>query len=488
MAERKTRVPGFVGPTASPRAPRFQCERTINFYLELSSTGEGKEKEVACLISVPGLKKLQDFGPYPIRALYTLSTNSGFIVVCGPRVLYLTSSIGTAVELGFIGSMYGKVSIADNGTQALLVDGQNGYYFNLLNPTALYQVSDPNFYPADLVTYQDGYFILNKKGTGYFFWSDIFSVDFPSLNTAGKLGAPDPVAAAYSFNRQIWLFGTKTTEAWFNSGSSGITPFERLDGRFTQVGCIAWGSIASVHDTLFWLGSNAQGGAVVYQLEGSNSVRVSTPSLEYALQSLPNLEKAEAFAYQEEGHLFYVLNADPKTTWTYDVATKQWTERQSQEAGINGRYLGQVHCSFNEEHLIGDYKTGNLYKLDFDTFTDNGEPRLKLRQAPHISEELNTLFVSLLEVDAQFGVGLPENGINTPADIEPHLILEVSRDGGQTFGHAMRASLGKVGRYLTRARFSRLGRGRDLVFRVSCTDSVALTLLGAHIGLEVGNG
>lgn len=488
MAEKKTRIPGFIGPTNNPRAPRFSCERTINFYLELSATGQGKEQEPAYLMSLPGLRKLQDLGTYPIRCLYTLSSNTGFIVVAGPRVLYLTSSTSTPVELGFIGSMYGKVSIADNGIQGLIVDGQNGYYFNVAEPELLYQVNDPNFYPADVVTYQDGYFILNKKGTNYFFWSDVFSVDFPSLNQAGRSGAPDSLVAAYSFNRQIMLFGTKTTEAWFNSGASGITPFERLDGRFTQVGCVAWGTIAAVHDTLFWLGSNAQGGAIVYQLEGSASVRISTPAIEYALQSLPDLSKAEAFAYQEEGHLFYVLNVDPKTTFAYDVSTKQWTERQSQVNGVHGRYFGQNHCTFNNEHLISDYRNGNLYKLDFQCFTDDNQPRLKLRQAPHLSEELNNLFVDLLEIDAQFGVGLTDDGNNQESDVNPHLVLEVSRDGGMTFGPAMKAPLGKQGKYLTRARFNRLGRGRDFVFRVSCTDSVALTLLGAHISVQVGNG
>jgi hypothetical protein len=487
MGEARKRFPGFIGPSNETRAQRFDAQRTVNLMLELNALGAGKGQEPAVLLSTPGLKFLKSIGVGPIRALYTMSNQQIAIIVSGSEVYQLSSPEGIPVRLdGNLSTANGPVSIADNGIQCILVDGQNGYYFTIGQLT-LNTINDPNFYPADIVSFQDGYFILNQKGTPYFFLSDLYSIDFPELNTAAKAGNSDILIAAYSNNRELYLFGANTMEIWYNSGQSGITPFARQDGRFSQVGCVSPASIARVGEELFWLGTNQQGGGVVYHLDQGRPNRVSTHSVEYAIQRHKNLEGAVGYAYQQEGHLFYLLNIPSSSvTWVFDYTTKQWSERQSTVRGVLGRHLGQVHCTLNNQHLIGDYRNGNIYTYDLDTFTDNGEPRLKLRQAPHISEDLNELFIKLFEIDASFGVGLVDDQHNLKTDVEPFLTLEISRDGGLTWSNAMKAPLGKIGQYNTRARWQRLGRGRDLIFKVTCTDNVSLALLSAFLDAEAG--
>ena len=46
--------------------------------------------------------------------------------------------------------------------------------------------------------------------------------------------------------------------------------------------------------------------------------------------------------------------------------------------------------------------------------------------------------------------------------------------------------MGKIGTYLTRCRWQRLGYGRDLVFRVFCSDPVKVTMLSAYLDVEKG--
>lgn len=487
MAESKKRLPGFVGPSYQSRSRRFDTQRLVNYYIEIDETGGGKGGEPAVLIGTPGLKYLQTIGVGPIRAVYTISNQPICYVVSGNEVYQLSGANSIPVQIaGNLTTQTGPVQVADNGIQVMFVDGINGYYVTI-GQTTLNTITDPNFYPADTISFQDGYFILNRTGTPNFFISDLYSVDFPPLNEAAKTGNSDILMGVISNNRQLYLLGASTTEIWYNTGASGTTPFQRQDGRFSQVGLVAPASIARLAETFFWLGSNAQGGGVVYMLENAMPMRVSTHAVETAIQSYGNLAGATGYAYQQEGHYFYVLNIPgADTTWVYDMTTKQWSERQSTVSGNTGRHLGENHCFLNNIHIIGAYNTGRIYAYDLDTYTDNGEMILRIRQSPHVSESLNRLFLKLMEVDFQFGVGLVNNGVNPQNAVQPRVVLEVSRDGGQTWGNPVYAQLGPIGRWNTRARWQRLGSGRDIVLRVTVSDPVKVQMLAAYLDVEMG--
>lgn len=484
--ENRQRIPGWIGPSYQSRAGRFDNQRAVNFYLEQDELGAGKGQEPAVLIGTPGLRLKQMVGQGPIRAVYTLSNNSVMYVVSGSEVYQLSGSLSTPLRLaGTLLTRTGPVSIADNGTQLIMVDGSAGYY-NTIGSTSLTKITSLNFYPADVVTFQDGYFILNKKDTIFFFFSDLYDITFPPLNIVGKSGNSDRVVAAYSVSRLIYVFGEKTTEIWANTGASANTPFSVQLGRFSQIGCLAPHTIQVLGETLLWLGSNGQGGGIVYELQNAAPTRVSTHAVEFALQELGDLSSATAWTYQQEGHHFYCLNAPgSKTTWCYDPEIKQWHERQSTIGGVTNRHLAEHHAVLNGEHIVGDYRNGNLYKIDLDYHKDNNEPILRLRQSPHVSSTLNRMFVHLFEVDCEFGVGLDEDG-RPLSDVNPQLVLRISHDGGNTWSIPAYATMGKIGEYKARARWQRLGSSRDFMFQVSSSDNVRVTLLSAFIDTEIG--
>ena len=68
------------------------------------------------------------------------------------------------------------------------------------------------------------------------------------------------------------------------------------------------------------------------------------------------------------------------------------------------------------------------------------------------------------------------------------IMLEVSRDGGKTFGPQKIKSLGAPGDYLRPIVFNRLGRARDFVLRISMTDQTRFIITNASATLEVANG
>jgi hypothetical protein len=279
--------------------------------------------------------------------------------------------------------------------------------------------------------------------------------------------------------------GANTTEIWYNAGQSATTPFQRQDGRFSQVGCVAPASVQVLSETFLWLGTNAQGGGIVYALQNAMPTRISTHAIEFIIQQTGNLEQAVAYSYQQEGHYFYCLNIPGlNTTLVYDMAAKQWHERQ--DVMGTERHYAQTHCVLNDEHILGDYRNSNIYRYNLDIHTDNNEPVLRLRQSPHISDSLDNIFMRLLELDLEFGVGVVNNGVNTPNAVTPRMMLQISKDGGYTWSNPIYGQMGKIGTYLTRCRWQRLGYGRDLVFRAFCSDPVKVTMLSAYLDIEKG--
>lgn len=60
-------------------------------------------------------------------------------------------------------------------------------------------------------------------------------------------------------------------------------------------------------------------------------------------------------------------------------------------------------------------------------------------------------------------------------------MLQVSRDNGRTWGNEMWASVGALGKYLTRVWWTRLGRSRDWLFRIKMSDPVRTIICGASL-------
>jgi hypothetical protein len=492
MAERKTRFPAFIGSSNTTRAARFDSERTINMYLEglpQQQGANGKDSEPQVLIGTPGLKPLITVGTGPIRAVYSVSLSNSVYVVSGAQIYKLDATLANPVLVGTMLTSTGFVSIADNGNSGsniVFVDGAYGYTSNLTGTPVLTQITSANFYPASTVSFQDGYFVFCQTGTSYYFITDLYAVTFPALNQANKSGDSDILIAAICNNRELYLLGQNTCEVWALTGASGSTPFARQDGKFSQTGCLAAGTVTRLAGTFLWLGANPQGGAVVYMLQNEQGIRVSTHAIELSLQNAGALiTSSTAYGWQIEGHYFYTLNVPgTNTTWTYDLETTQWFEQQSDINGITGRHLGSCHTFYLGSHIVGDYQSNQVYTYDFNTYTDNGNPIVRTRQAPHVASSLNRIFYHMLELDFQPGQGIVNGTVNA---MNPRISLEISNDGGMTFSNPIFQPLGKVGSYLTRARFQRLGSSRDRVFRVTMSDPCRFYLLSAQLSIEVGN-
>lgn len=478
------RFPGFIGPSYTLQSRNVDAQRCVNLYPELNELGTGKEREVAALIGTPGLRLLFTLPTFPVRGLYA-AANGQVFAVGGNKLYRVTYSNVTQswsyTELGQLNSSVGPVSMADNGIHVLLVDGPNGYVWTIGTNTFA-QITDPDFLGADQVTFQDGYFILNKPDSGQFYISDLNDVSFDALDIATAEGSPDHLIGLVSDHQNLYLFGERSTEVFYNSGDADF-PFQRNQGAILAIGCAATHSIAKLQNVPFWLGRDESGRGVVYRANGFRPERVSNHALEQVIADIEDVSNARAWVYQDGGHAFYCLNLTGVTsTWVYDASTNLWHERVYLDLGEYDRHRADCHAFAYNTHIVGDYENGKVYALDADQFTDDSNPIVRERAAPHVSSEGRRLFHSAFELDMETGVGTSGLG----QGVDPRAMLQWSDDGGHSWSNERWANIGKRGERFTRVIWRRLGSSRDRVYRVRITDPVKVVMIGANLAFEEG--
>jgi hypothetical protein len=472
----------FIGPSYVARSVNFDASRTVNLYPEAS--GSGQSKTIAMLIGCPGLLRFATAAGGGVRGLLRFSATVG-IAVIGANV-YLVNTAGIGTLIGTVDALTSPVSIASNGTVAMIVTGPSGF---VVTPaaSAVTQILDPSFLGADRVDYIDGYFVFNKPGTQQFQITQLFGTGLDPLDFASAEGAPDLLISLICDHREIWLFGETTTEVFFNSGNADF-PFERIQGSFIQQGCAAKMSPARFAGSVVWLSQNEQGQGMVVKSAGYQPQRISTHAIELAIAGYARIDDAIGYSYQTEGHEFYVLVFPTgNCTWVYDATTALWHERMWRNPGDGSmnRHRAQCVMSFAGRIIVGDWENPYLFEWDLDTYTDDGGILPAIRQVPHVASPDNVWqFFHKLWVDMETGVGL--NGAAQGSD--PQAALSWSDDGGHVFGTEMWAPIGKIGEYKRRVNFKRLGKSRDRVFRFTITDPVKRVLLQAGCEMTEGFG
>lgn len=346
------------------------------------------------------------------------------------------------------------------------------------------QIGSPNFPGANTVTFQDGYFIFNSPGSQQFYLSGLNAITLDPTDVASKEGTPDNIVGLISDHLNLYLFGKISSEVWFDSGDT--FPFQRIQGAYLPIGCLSYASIIKLQGSIFWLGCDEQGHGIVYKTQSYQPTRISTFALEHVLAgvSAVNLQAASAWCYQQQGHSFYCLNIPgTSTTWVYDTMTGLWHERASLSGGSLARHRASCHAFAYQTNVVGDYLNGNIYALDPGTHTDNGVSIPRIRSAPHITSGLVRLFHHWFQLDMETGVGTDGTGQGT----NPQAVLDFSDDGGHKWSNQKIANIGAIGSTRARVIWRRLGNSRDRIYRVTITDPVKVTLIGADIGFDQGS-
>lgn len=355
------------------RSVNANVERTINLYPE-QVAGTGKAGLV--LHGTPGVTPYVQAGTGPVRALFAQDGRA--FCVSGARFLELFAG-HRAVTRGLVWGGPTPATISSNGTgghQLLITAGNAAYIYDLTTHvfTELHNrpdISTPET-PVSMGCFCDGYFLLLIAQSPTFRLSALEDgLTWDPLDIAQRSYSTDNLLAIVPNHRELWLFGSRTTEVWYDTGDAD-TPFQPIQGAFLEAGIAAPWTAVRLDNSVLWVGADERGAGVVWRAHGYTPQRVSTHAVELDLGRV-TLAQARAYSYQDEGHTFYVLYVPGlETTWVYDVATGLWHERAHWDTELMRwiPHLGVCHCYAFDRHLIGDRASGIVYESDLDLYDD----------------------------------------------------------------------------------------------------------------------
>jgi hypothetical protein len=463
----------FATNSYQSKALPLSAQRMVNAYAEREPPDA---KTQVAIFGVPGLTLFATCGTGPVRGMHVMG---GVLYVVSGTTLYSVTSAGVSTALGgsVIGS--GPVSMTDNGTQILIVNGVFGYIYSVANGFQI--IVSANFHASSSATFFDNYFVLAWDGTNKFFISNsLDGTTYSGTDFASAEVSPDYVLSIVNQQENLLIFGQTTIETWYDAGSVNF-PFQRIDGGTVERGCAAAMSPLKEDNSVFFLGDDR----IFYRLDGTIPRRISTHAIEDAWQNYSIVSDAYTFSYTFEGHKFLVVNfPTANATWVHDLATGLWHERESWDIYNNnyGRWRGTCAASVYSKTLIGDNYSGQIGYLDNSTFTEFGNTIRALMVGPVINSDRKRIFMSRFELDVETGVG---NTVDPGSN--PQVMLDWSDDGGRTFkGFQPWQSMGKIGQYTRRLRWLRLGQSRNRMMRVTISDPVPRALIGAYADIAEG--
>ena len=409
---------GFVGPTYSMRSLTASADRSINLYPEPIESGMGKSK--LALVGTPGLRTLLQLDTLQgVRGLYT--GGGRCLAVSGERLYEILTPVAPSTTwtysfLGIVQNVSTPASFAFNGTQYMIVSGKTGY---ILNGTKLKPIL-PNIKSAGLpdgvsqVSFLNQYFYALVPNTRQINRSAFLDgTTWDALSFAIKESQPDNIVGILEDHGELWVFGDRSSEVWWDAGSPGIFGLVPIPNARIEMGLAAAGSLAQLDNSIFWLANDDRGNRVVARAVGYRGERISNHAVEYHLNTFQDVSDMIGWAYQEEGHSFYCLHkpsAPPNTegTWVYDVSTNMWHERFYWDK-INAQFQphrARCHCFFANKHLVGDRTNGKIYEQNLNFYDDATDRIRRIRIAPHMSREMRWTFYSNFQLDMEIGVGI----------------------------------------------------------------------------------
>ena len=462
-------------------------QRTVNWYPESDPTG----KDSVPLYPTPGLINFTTAGSGPVRASIVLST---LMYVVSSDGFYSITTAGSVTNIGSITTTSGRVEMAHNGDEIIIVDGTQAAHYKLSTDTFtadITTIADDGIgggagtgsFPtaATTISFLDTYFTVNDPDNtntadvpGAFFISGVYNgQQWAALDFDVAERSWDQIEAIRTANGQLWLVGEDSSEVWWHSGNDDF-PFERIPSAVIEYGTSAGHTVAEADNTLVFLSSSARGAGQILQTQGHGTPRkISHDGLDDKLHGY-TLSDAFSFVYQWKGHTFCVFTFPTSNkTWIYDLSTGLWFQWSTDDD--DSRHISNTYIYFNDKHYVGSRVDGSIYQLSDVAYDDDGTAITRLRQSPHLHFQGKVGWIRALEL-------ILEQGVANGSVPDPQVMLQWSKDRGHTWNSEQwRDVLGSTGEYSKASTWRRIGRTEDIIWRIKITDAVKAVLIGAYM-------
>lgn len=318
---------------------------------------------------------------------------------------------------------------------------------------------------------------------------NIFYDMYGALQYKNAESSSDNIVRLTSIGDILTVFGSSTIEFWIRGEVSGMT-WQRTN--YTANGSLGIKTTRSVgitNNIICFLGNGNRTGYGVFAINRTEIQKISPVWLDEIIFKSNNVVDSFGYGYSYGNHNFYCLHIIDESgrnrCFTYDFASGDWHERVSQN--VTNDKLDTTHYVYpiftNEGKLLyGNYMTQNvaaIYEARDDYWYEDITDRLKkvfirMRQTPLIIDSYKRFILNALSIEGNFGMCYDRS-------IQPQCMLEISRDGGRTFGNLIVRNLPKTGEYKRRVDWNGLGMVRDCVIKFSTNAPMDLVLSNASM-------
>lgn len=485
---------GFIGPSYTARSSAVADEECINFFAESVESqggfliqqpyGERSYGGLKSYFGTPGIAQFANLNQQGVRG--QLWTGSRLFAVAGTEFVEVMSN-GTVTNRATVAADNNPASLAWNGIQVLVISAGHAYCFTLATNAWVEVTASLAGVPLK-ADYSDSYFVVCFQNSNKFQMSQVLDgTTWPGQLVNEISVFPENISSIIVNHRELWVFGQQHTQPYQDTGSAEV--FDPIPGTLIEKGCVATFSPCRLDNSIFWIDQDERGAASAWRSSGYTPQRISTHAVEIDLAATANLSGCCSYAYQDGGHLFWVLYIPGASwTWVYDVGEQLWHKRAHWNNAQWQAALGWNHAYAFGQHLIG--VPGNvtfpgaqyLYTLSMANYSDSGSPIRRLRRSPAITDEMKWITHAELTVDFDTGQG-PQppltDGAGNPRP--PQAMLRWSDDRGKTWSNEHIADCGFAGEYKARAVWRRLGRSRYRVYELSVSDPIPWAIVDAYL-------
>jgi hypothetical protein len=465
------------------RSPFISTVERINAIVEMTENG----RQQAAVIGMPGLQSYIENGSRPARAFFVREGELTFYTVIDDVIYKMTANLPAEI-IGTFTTIEGPVWIADNGTQLFINDGVKAYIYNTVT-NVMVQITDIDF-PINArggVFLQQRFWVYTTIGVlaGRVYGSDqLDGLAWDSLNFFTPEATPDGIMSVTRWFNDLIVWGRTSIEWWTGTSVTipGLLGFQPITGANTEIGLSGERAFGRVGQRLFFLGQ-VSGEAGVYEIVNYSAKKVSTPKVDDDLVRRINHTVSIGAGYMVGGHSVFQLtfpadSVQNSITWALDADSMLWCKRESYGEPY---YRGLHVVTTLRRVFMSDAFTGTFWEMTNNHLYEGTDPLIFEVTSVHILKEGDMLTVDSVQVDVETGLGLPVGQGDNPQGI-----IQISKDGGHTWGMERWVPLGKVGEYKRRAIRRRIGSARDIAIRFRITDPIPRRVCGAYLILGAG--
>lgn len=456
----------LIGPTYTSRSLPVGSQVTRNFYATVNSQGG----EPLSFQPFPGLK------PFATGTGFSRGTGrlNNVLYEVMDTTLNRISSSGSVTSVGTIGGS-GRCGFAEDSTNLIITTGVGKPY--TYDGTTLTQGTDVDLPSASTVTYINRRVIYDSTGGDIVFADLSAPLTVDSLNVIIAEAKPDDMKAVYAYKQQVYAFGEQSIQPMYNSGT-GNPPYAFILNATQEIGLAAVHSIASNNNFAYFLGSDL----AIYQLAGLSSRPIGNPAIGQAIESYSDTSDAFGVCFTLDNTNFYMISFPTgNETWLFNESAGIWTNLAFGTDG--GQHLIASYDFIYGKHLVSDRRNGNIYELDFDTYTDNSE--VIQRQRDTVSINGNTfgkpgadIFMNNLRLEIESGTSL--------VTAASQIIMQYSDDNGRSWSTERWLGIGDQGEYRHELVWWGMGTFKNRMFRFTMSDAIKWVLIKLSADVEIG--